>query len=431
MACSLVSRYSFDDLDARLQSINPAFADALRLLGPHLSFAVARYPYGASIVDRGIVQPPCADPACAGCATLRDECAYSDIPLAIVLKNSIEVHLESPAPNPLEESPTVPLRMLGEGQLFGVFESLNSMTGEHEDRSPWSVSAGARSIWVLAPLGDRRVPELVGEDLEREISWTKKANHWRLVAEVAADANWHSEVMFLGKDVFERLRRVDEGADKLYEMILATGWRQSASLRRAGTIESELRQRFLDGPGKDVSSQLGDMYLFATASHLFAISRGDAPAFTPAGTAPVQHGPFTVFEERLNKVLEKIRGESKHYPIVLQPIHLTASGDKGFYSFRNPSMPDLRLPAVANYADLIGDIKRTIEAMAPVGHHAIDLKATSYFAQKGKYDVRGPNTAVRWEEMLGHLRQSAEDYRAERLYFESSFLVSGITLVRN
>jgi hypothetical protein len=433
MACAHVKSVSFAEIEARLQERNPSLVEALATI----------FVESAAIVERGHFRTPCRNADCSECANLLADCSYSHIPLAVILRKSVEVcidaALHTSSDSEHEGTAAVPLRILGEGDLFGVFETLHGLLHENDERPPWSVSSGARSIWIVAPLKDKRIPELFSSRCGCQVDWMRDQSHWRLVQEAMAREGWQSEVLFIGRGVIDRVMGHQSGTDKLFELILATGWRQSAALRNSATIEASLRQRYLDGPANSVSSIFGDMYLFATVCHLFAISRGDAPAFEPAATARHDLGPFAEFERGLHQVLKAIKREEHpgngrseaHYPVVLQPVHLNASGQRGFYSFRCPSLPGLKLPRVASYAEVPTPVKSTVEKLASVNSNAIDLKQTSYFTQAGRFDLRKPESGFRWEEFLGHVSAAKELYKRERLFLDSQFLVSGVRIVRS
>jgi hypothetical protein len=342
---------------------------------------------------------------------------------------------------------TVPLRVLGPGELFGVFETLHHLLREDDSRPQWSVAAGTRSVWIIAPLKDKRISEVLSAQTDHDIDWARGDSHWRLIEQTTTRSDaWNTEILFLSKGLVERVEAHQPGTEQLFELILATGWRQSAALRRATTIDAALRQRYLDGPSQAVSSEFGEMYMFATVSHLFSISRGDAPAYEPAGGARQVHGPFVDFERQLHEALRSIKREGTtqsrgagrdgrseaHFPVVLQPVHLSAPNDRGFYSFRCPSLPGLRLPKIANYAELAAPVKQTVGALATFGgDNAVDLIASAYFTQAGRFDLRKPSSGFRWEEFLSHVRDAKDLYRPERLYLDSPFLVSLMRLVRS
>jgi hypothetical protein len=455
MPCSLVKVVSFQEIEPRLAQLNPTLLDALGKIvadskkrGTPLKLYIARYPYGAAIVDRGQFETPCDDSTCATCTDLKAQCSYSHIPLGVILQKSIEVFVDATSRGHYEVSPdgggTVPLRVLGEGDLFGVFETLHSLLRENEARPPWSVSSGARSIWIIAPVGDRRITDVFGSRHKSHVDWMRGQSHWRLVQQTMKSEEWHSEVLFIGQGFVERVQAHQPGTDKLFELILTTGWRQSAALRHSSTIEGSLRQRYLDRYGRNNNSDFGDMYLFATACHLLAVSRGDAPAFEPAAAGRQEQGPFVAFEKDLHEVLKTIRKEQPaapsrnggngraeaHYPVVLQPNHLSADGDRGFYSFRCPSLPGLKLPRVTSYAELPSPVKTTLEDLVTENNNAIDLKQTLYFTQAGHYDINRPDSRFQWQEFLGHVREAQDLYKRQRLYIDSPFLVSGIRVVR-
>jgi len=450
MTCSGVVLTSFPEIRDRLTAAHPSLVEALGAIveqkqkrgSPPLTLHLARYPYGASIVDRGTFLTPCQDPGCDGCRMLREDCSYSHIPLGAIVSRSVEVSLDAErrALNgaTVPSTTPIPLRILETGNLFGVFETLQTILREGDAKPPWSVSAGSRSIWTVAPLGDRRIADCIEKECSSSVEWTSDTPHWLLVQQATVKENWHVEVLFLGKAFVDKVQNREPGTDKLFELVLATGWRQSAALRSFGTIESRLRQQYLSGPAQTITSELGDIYLFATICHLFAISRGDAPAFEPAASAPQSHGPFAAFEQTLYRVLKTIKGQRSAtngradiaYPVVLQPVHLQNSGQYGFYSFRCPTLPGLALPRVKNFSDLVTPIRRSLQMLVRDAGSAIDLQRTTYFTQSGKFALTAPDTGLKWEDFLKHLQDDKDLFRKERLYTDSPFLISGVRLVR-
>lgn len=450
MGCPSIRSLSSAELISQIRPHNARLADALAAVTipppkgkkrpaetvGWRSF-VATYSYGSTIVERGQFCTPCGNAECADCAALASDCEYSRIPLGILLSNSIEVHLEPDKPEKgagaSEEAElyTVPQRMLSVGEPFGVFETLQVILGEPEARAPWSVSAGARSVWVLAPLGDQRMPQVLGEIVNEEIEWNWFHMHWSLIAQAMRRSDWGVQIAFLPRQIVDLLTSDDASTKLLFEFLLETGWQQSAALRRMATIESGLRQKFLDHPAKSVSCDFDELYLFATICHLLAIGRGDAPAFEPAGAARAEYGPFKAFEAQLHAALKIIRRKKEaHYPVVLQPVHLNAKGDRGLYSFRCPSLPGLKRPEVDSFAELSPLVKRAMELMPADTRHGVDLRASVCFTQTGKHDLKDDQSPIGWKTLLGHVQSSSDLFRKERLYFESSFLKGGLRIVR-
>lgn len=455
MGCNQVRVVPFDEVRARIDALHPQLMGALKDVlsglkrGNPPGFHSARYRYGQLIVDRGTFNPPCSSSACSECKALKGDCAYGHIPLAVILNNSVEVFVEQDIIGPQGRADTlgaigksVPLQMLSEGDLFGTFETLDGLMGKHDGLPPWSVSAGARSIWVLSPLGDRRLSETLADNTGNDIDWNRGDSHWSLVEQVMRQQPWEVEVLFISRGFMERVESRLPGTQNLFGLILETAWEQSRSLRNGTTFEASLRRWYLDGPAQSVASDFGELYLYATACHLFSISRGDLPAYKPAGSAKKQYGPFVSFEQTLHEALKIIKKETAtgnkvadrkqaiaHYPVTIQPERL-AEGEAGYYSFRCPSLPGLKLPRVSNYAELPLPIKRTLDAAAGYATHDLDHASLTYFAQAGRYDIHKETSKFKWQEFLAHVEGDAQLFKAERLYYDSPFLVAGVRLVR-
>ena len=412
MSVSHVRSVPFKAVDKQLRALSSELAD---VLGPlcgkpgskgGLSLHVATYPYGTLLIEEGKLRPPCQGKnLCPDCQALLGDCSYCDIPLAIVLSKSVEVHLKG-TPNRQETKPTepatVPLRMIHEGELFGVFESLDRLAGDKWERPFWNVSSGARSAWILAPTSDQRLGKRLAKALGRRPKWNGDQCDWRLIQElmlVSPPIPWETEVLFLGGTVLEMLRKPAGGAGRLFETVLQTAWQQSAALRRATAIEASFRQGYLEGPARNLKSAIGEMYLFAMACQIFSISRGDAPAFEPAGSASVEYGPFTKAEERFYPLLGEIF-DDPYYPVLLQPVHLKP-GRHGLFSFSKPTLPGLSVRKPKSYVDLTGTVMRAVSALAESGHHALDLESTSYFGKQTPSSVEQGLSPLKWEEFLG------------------------------
>jgi hypothetical protein len=119
---------------------------------PEAEISLATYRYGDIVVENGRFLPPCRRP-CPDCHNLLGS-FEGDIPLALILDNCAEVFLAG-----REEANTsdVPLRVISHGEMFGVFETLDLVLQTPRETPPWGVSAGIRSVWVLAPLGNEQM----------------------------------------------------------------------------------------------------------------------------------------------------------------------------------------------------------------------------------------------------------------------------------
>ena len=82
---------------------------------------------------------------------LKNLITYSTIPLTLVLDKTLEVFV-------INNERIIPLNIIQEGGLIGLFETIDSLFGEHSN-PPWWISSGARFIFLLP-----RVP--IKQDIE-------------------------------------------------------------------------------------------------------------------------------------------------------------------------------------------------------------------------------------------------------------------------
>jgi hypothetical protein len=283
---------------------------------------VASYSYGELLVEGGRLRPP--NKHCRECQALMDV-FDGDIPLALVLDKSVEVFAPSDwdSKNPRH----TPLRLIGKGELFGVFETLDLILGTSPERPPWEVSAGARSIWVLAPLGNSEMIKAFFSKLGHpRPAWRDEEPAWKLAQAVShrKKEGWYAKVVIFPRRVIDFLAKRRDGA--LFRLIMETGWRQSSVLRHTALQDANLHA--LIG---------GEFHQFTTVRHWLNIVNGAAPAFCPYWQCPEPAGPFGQLESELAAVLDEWK--FPYHPVILQPVLLDSSVPVGYYSVRCPSLP--------------------------------------------------------------------------------------------
>jgi hypothetical protein len=79
---------------------------------------------------------------------LDSDLSYSPIPLILTLKKSNEVFIDT-------GSRVIPLNIFNVGSLLGLFETIDFLYSYHSSPK-WCVSAGARSIFMLPKLGEKK-----------------------------------------------------------------------------------------------------------------------------------------------------------------------------------------------------------------------------------------------------------------------------------
>jgi hypothetical protein len=415
----VIQKLAWTKAREEVRAANPALAESMnQFLGSPSSpragdeVYLLEYDYGDLIVDRGDFKAPCAkrhpaDSTCANCRPLIESVKYSAIPLALTLDNAAEVFL--PSDWDPEKPRLTPLRLLGRGEPFGVFEVLDTLLGAPFPKPPWSVSAGARSIWILAPLGEGALAKELTDLVQRKIRDVPNQHPGELVAAAAGD-KWKLRVLVFPNSIIDEVKP----SDPLFRVLLETGWRQSAAARHALFRTEDFFPTLAS-----IGGSLPQIYRSATVRHLIDASKGEVPVFTPVANGHSAAGPFVPFRNALHQALRNLK--SPYTPVIMQPAHLTSAGSAGYYSFRCPTIVGVgKPPHVRNFSELPQIAHDDLKAQRAV-HQTIDENNTIWFALQEKDEVQ-PSTAL-----------PATDFFPEgqgKLYLKSPFLISGVRLVR-
>lgn len=349
------------------------------------------YDYGDLIVADGEFRSPCGpDSNCPLCVDVRKAAEYSHIPLAVVVDGTVEVYITEDR-NKVKCS--IPLRVMGPGEMFGVFEVLeiDAKTGERGPRPRWSVSAGVRSVhlvWKSKERGSverllktiRARPGARREHLrEFEPTWdyAYAATH-KLVRAMAPtfDTPWVAKIVLVPR---EWLVAADEEGQATRLELYRLGWRQSRGLRREFTDLAALLRK------ADPRNFSGDVfYLYRTVMHLLAVANGESPGYVPVHDNKA--GPFPAFQGFLMN--EGFCTE--RYPAMVQPGHIGPDVPYAFYSVNWPTL----LGAANEERNIKTFVDNLARAVSPLldGDDAATPHGFSYFA---KPPVEAPLRSVR------------------------------------
>lgn len=312
----------------------------------------ARYRYGELIVDGGQLQLP------DGVENeiveqVRKETSYSAIPLCLVTKGSAEVYTTV-------QDTVCPKRVVGKGQVFGLFELMDCFQtkgGDDEKAAPWSVSSGARTVHLIAPVNsegfvkaiNKRVPGNKSEfHITVKMKWHE--DQWNLLRDLADKLvsleEWHTEIL-----IFPRWS-VDEDSEaalrtKMYLSVQA--WHDSTHLRNSPIHQEEIIRALSD----DLQTALGTttnewknpVYCVEVLRQLMGLASGFAVAFRRVEDDCC--GPFSWLEKVLWSALQDVPhvvrdGKKPPYPVILEPCELVGQQTWGYYSFSRPTEPLLR-----------------------------------------------------------------------------------------
>lgn len=108
---------------------------------------------------------------------LKKYLTYTSIPLSCVLKNSVEVFIQ-------EQNKFLSLNFLNVGEMFGLFETTDYLNNTITDLPNWSVSSGARSVFMVPSITNT----LSHKNIKKEFNISANiacnlTEHWRIFYE--------------------------------------------------------------------------------------------------------------------------------------------------------------------------------------------------------------------------------------------------------
>lgn len=352
--CSPLDRSSYEALVEEYLPDSEVAGHLHLLIDDSRPAFLCRYEYGQSIVTRGQIRPPCDDSGCSCCSELAAQLeeSGSTIPLCLVTSKSAEVFIDHQEVTGKDRhrSSSKPLRILSQGELFGVFEFLDDLFGLPESKAPWSVSAGVRSVVLPWPRGSRsakrsirsalraqgfsvhregtsRVQMLLGDDWEF-CRFLLSGDGWPVSQGAdSRDDRWETNVVVFPRAMEPGDLRTDDLLPALAR-IGRTGWMQSHYLRGQLLEEEELAESdHLKGNTIPYDERIP---VIRVAREILAMARGELPAFIPVDRSDENRALPT---RQLLALLERFPGVD-YEPVVLRPTHLHHPGDTGYVSVK-------------------------------------------------------------------------------------------------
>jgi hypothetical protein len=321
---------------------------------------LASYRFGDDIVEEGTFKAPCGhlhsekEAGMCSCDRIWESLSYP-IPLSIVLDGSTEVFETTIfIYSKKKEEQVVPLRILGQGGVFGDFESLDSFNYEGQLPPPaWSVSAGIRSAYLQMRTGNEQFwEELWGqldqsgaEDLPLSLDDLEEGSDHELISfilEYHPDLNdWSSTLLIIPNDWFVG-STIEER--HLQHLLYERAW-----------VKSRPQRYDLSRTSRHFESVKKHSKYTPFLRHLLFATRGDLPIFRPAtleegcSTGP-SIGPLFEVQEFLDSVTDGVSQRyQRFYPAILQPAYLDQQDTVGYFSFRFPALKN-PIPDVKNFS---------------------------------------------------------------------------------
>jgi len=256
--------------------VNPEFADKCDSINKFNKYSLfkIKYPYGASIVNKGEFCLPTIDGKTISIKDekvpeyLKNKLTYSYIPLSLVLNNSSEVSVKI-------QNRVIPRNFLESGELFGLFELMNVLTDIFVTDTPiWNVSAGARSAFMIPcisdTIGHNRIRKKYNLNVDAPQNFLEQ---WQIFVDIAKHNtnknSWNNTILVFSNEWFEQQDTI--GYIELYKYLVNQCWQQFALLNDF-TGFSILWSFFTNEI--NIRNLKPRAYLIETIKYLFLIAKG-------------------------------------------------------------------------------------------------------------------------------------------------------------
>lgn len=293
---SAKNNYNIQELEWKnirddIKVVNPELANIIDQLDPnkHLTLIKARYPYGAKIIDNGILQLPNVSGKSTSIheadvgSGIKNKLLYSSIPLSLPLNKGCEVYLN-------DKDRTLSLNIISPSDFFGLFE-VTALLCNIPIVSAWSVSSGIRSIFMLPKIADQINYNRLKRKLNLSLcSPNSLAEHFYLFKTINDHSltikDWYCDIIFFTDSWFTNLQSNSKWA-MFYNYLFkqATIQRMQSGHNVDNMAFNLMWQSFVYAMGK--RNLKPRPYIMDTAKYLLGIAAGIQPAFSPADKSEI------------------------------------------------------------------------------------------------------------------------------------------------
>jgi hypothetical protein len=331
----LITELSWREARKEMQKVNRKLVSIIDQVDPDKehTFYKVRYFYGDEILKRGKLYLPTPDSGLTPIddpylldPKIRKSLGYNleSNPVMMILNGAVELFL------PLKDRTVFFGNVLEPGKLLGVSRVSNQRKLSHHPVFLWEMTAGARSIFMLARISDSlgykklRSSLGIGMDISRKL-----ADHWHVFSKIAQrerlGSPWYVDVLFFTKKWFDHMN--DPAWMPFNHYLLQTTLRSS---------EFSRDMYYWDGIFSFIQQSLyfkPNPFVVSTAKHLLAISTGEAPGFAPA--LDDSYAPISMMQKIFTEIYNL-----NYIPTIIQPCQFDISNRNNrpvYYSLRYPT----------------------------------------------------------------------------------------------
>lgn len=406
---------TWDRVKEDVRKCNTTLFSLIEALSPDktLPLLKARYPFGAKIVDNGILQLPCVDGKLVPIENaeldknFKEHLNYCSIPLSLLLNKDSEIFVET-------KKRVIPLQYIKQGQFFGLFESLSPYPYHIDDPKPiWHVTAGTRTIFMLPKISDAIGHNRLKKHFHLQRETPKNlGEHWHVFRELASHmsgttGHWHSNILIFPKSWFEA--RLDNNAWLRFKNYLVElAWLEAQILREKSTF-GYLWESFSSLTTKNFRTK---PYFAESVKHLMLIAIGARPGYIPA-EGNDNPAPIHFFENVYTDLYDL-----KHYPPILMhatrfshtetdkcPIYYSLAYPTVLHHDVNLEQPNRTMPQLREIRRLMNIIQVRIQNMPTTAANLLKHITYSYYhSEDDPYEeIEHTNNIAnshRWQNIL-------------------------------
>tara|TARA_R110000868_G_scaffold291709_1_gene552250 strand:- start:16712 stop:18025 length:1314 start_codon:yes stop_codon:yes gene_type:complete len=325
-----LQKLSWEDVRDKVKNVNEPLFNEIEKISPDKSmpFYIAKYRFGDQIIINGTLQipndkgtvVPITDSSLS--KTVKNDLNYTmNMPLGIVLEKSIELH-------GLVNSRIIPWRILKPGRLFSLWGSFQPSGTSSHAASMWQMTAGARSMFMLSKIEEKRGYQKLQKALGIDIAIPREPyDQWHLFKEIvhapSTHCEWQTELLFFSREFREKLDT--ESFNSLTNHLFRTAWLDTTLVRDQIIFDSMYNSAIMSCNIKS------NPYLINTTKHIYELARNSFPglAFATDDSA----GPINLIQD----VFVDIYGHLKSSPSMMVPAYLN-DADRIYYSLNIPTL---------------------------------------------------------------------------------------------
>ena len=359
---------------ADVQKVNPDLAKIIDEIDPGDEYTLikAKYPFGAHILDKGVLHIPSnmgivrADhPEIS--EAMKEKLLYLyTMPMGVVLKNCIELYMTG--------EKVVPYSLMSPGKIFAIYSALDNIKQSTHSGHTWSISSGGRSLSMIPKISDGVSYRKLQKHFRHfsVLSPPNMMDQWKVFSGLASHPEfqdkWASEVLFFTSKWHDQitadnmvLHRKSPTWLLLRSHLLTTGWRETAFLRNQIIFDRTISEALI------AKNLRPDPYLTDVVKHLYFIGTGVYPAFVIATDDRV--GPIAEFQ----KIFIDIYG-LKYAPLMVHLGYYKRENQYPcYYSFGIPTLIEFS-PKAKKGASKIQDLDEVRHVMNNVISYVMQNK---------------------------------------------------------